>query len=48
MSFPAVLFPLDGQETTYKSSVHDMVQMLKDKHGDNYLVGTLNDRDTTW
>ena len=36
--FAAMIFPLDGQETTYKSSVYDVAQMLKNKHGDNYLV----------
>ena len=33
-----MIFPSEAQETTYKSSLAEISQVLKNKHEDNYLV----------
>lgn len=38
LCFSAMLFPFEGNETAYLSSNYDMVQKLRNKHGDNYMV----------
>ena len=35
-----LLFEADGQEALYRSSLRDVTNMLRSKHGDNYLVST--------
>lgn len=35
----SVFFPLVLEEQRYRSNLKEVAQMLKSKHGDNYLVG---------